>query len=91
MAPVRTNVHSSLYCELICPPPPLLDYELPKGNTPSIFLFFWLRPWHVEIPGPAIKPAPEPLQWQPAAPQENSLPIFSNFVKCWHSGKGSYW
>ena len=37
----------------------------------SVFCFdlgFWLCPWHVEVPGPGIKPAPElwpePLQWQ---------------------------
>ena len=31
-------------------------------------LFFWLHPWHAEVPGPGIKPMPqqwlEPLQWQ---------------------------
>ena len=27
-----------------------------------IIFFFWLHPWHVEVPEPGIKPAPQ--QWQ---------------------------
>ena len=34
----------------------------------SSFFFFWLHPWHVEAPGPEIKPTPqqppELLQWK---------------------------
>ena len=33
-----------------------------------IYLFYWLCPWHVEVPRPRIKPSPqhwpEPQQWQ---------------------------
>ena len=33
-----------------------------------LFFFFWLCPWHMEVPGPGIKPMPQQqpklLQWQ---------------------------
>ena len=34
----------------------------------AYYYFWWLHPWHVEVPGPGIEPAPqqwlEPLRWQ---------------------------
>ena len=37
-------------------------------NNTFLFLFFWLHPWHVEVPGPGVKPMPqqqlEHWQWQ---------------------------
>ena len=46
-------------------------YILPTSKTivwKYCLLFFWPRPWHTEVPGPGIEPAPwqrpKPLQWQ---------------------------
>lgn len=41
------------------------------------FFIFWPRPWHVEVPGPQIKPVP---QWwsQPLQPQHWSLNLLSH-------------
>ena len=51
-------------------------FDVKNGCTPTengfqnkglIFFFFWTCPWHVEVPGPGIKPAlqllPVPQLW----------------------------
>ena len=45
------------------------------------FFFLFLCPWHVEVPGPGIEPAP--LQWQCTAPQGNTQSL--NFLLVYFS------
>ena len=56
------------------------------------FVLFWLYTWHVEVPGPGIKPKPQqwpkPLQWQYwilnpiREPKRTPSPFVSLIVKC---------
>ena len=36
-----------------------------------LFLFFWPHPWHAEVPGPRLKPAPQ--QWRHWTPWNREL------------------
>ena len=51
--------HTNLNC--------MLGWEKTASKSPVCF-GFWPRPWHTEVPGPGIKPAPrrwpKPQQWQ---------------------------
>ena len=94
------RISSSLLCwsqnPNLSPPPPFpfwnhkFVFYVRESLSVSYFFFFLPRPWHVEVPGPGIKPLPQqwpkPLQRQcqildPLSSQDT--PSFCFVLFCW--------